>query len=104
MIDQNWFIVRGRLEIPVRDHKEPLSQGVWCSLSQDNIQRYEELLEQVTRETGESFFGWVCSAIRGLGVQRDTWLSEYSATEDHGACPTSPKSAVSSSWSPQAIP
>jgi hypothetical protein len=65
VIDGKWFFVRGCLEIPVRDHEEPFSWGVWCSLSQDSFQRYEELFDQVNREPGESFFGWLCSAIPG---------------------------------------
>jgi hypothetical protein len=65
VIDGKWFFVRGCLEIPVRDHEEPFSWGVWCSLSQDTFQRYKELFDQSDRETGESFFGWLCSAIPG---------------------------------------
>ena len=65
VLDEQWFFVRGCLEIPVRDHDEPFSWGVWCSLSQDSFQRYEELFDRVNRETGESFFGWLCSAIPG---------------------------------------
>ena len=65
VIDGKWFFVRGCLEIAVRDHEEPFSWGVWCSLSQDNFLRYGELYENVTREAGESFFGWLCSAIPG---------------------------------------
>jgi hypothetical protein len=64
VIDEKWFFVRGCLEIPVRDHEELFSWGVWCSLSQDTFQRYEELFDQVDR-AGESFFGWLCSAIPG---------------------------------------
>lgn len=65
VIDAKWFFVRGCLEVPVRDHAEPFSWGVWCSLSQDSFLRYAELYEQVTRDTGESFFGWLCSPIPG---------------------------------------
>jgi hypothetical protein len=66
VIDQKWFFVRGCLEIPVRDHEEPFSWGVWCSLSQANYERYQELFEQVDRQAGESFFGWLCSALPGF--------------------------------------
>ena len=65
VIDDEWFFVRGCLEVPVRDHEEPFSWGVWCSVSQSAFQRYEELFEQVDRQAGESFFGWLCSAIPG---------------------------------------
>lgn len=65
VIDGQWFFVRGCLDIPVRDHEEPLSWGVWCSLSPDNFRRYAALYQQVDREAGESFFGWLCSALPG---------------------------------------
>jgi hypothetical protein len=65
VIDEKWFFVRGCLEIPVREHEEPFSWGVWCSLSEENFQRYEKLFDRVAREAGESFFGWLCSAIPG---------------------------------------
>lgn len=65
VIDDQWFFVRGCLEVPVRGHEEPLSWGVWCSLSRDSFLRYGRLLDEVTREPGESFFGWLCSAVPG---------------------------------------
>ena len=57
MIDDKWFFVRGYLDIPVQQHEEPLSWGVWCSLSKDTFLRYGELFDKVDREPGESFFG-----------------------------------------------
>jgi hypothetical protein len=65
VIDEKWFFIRGCLEIPVQNHEEPFSWGVWCSLSQQNFRRYEELFDQVDREAGDSFFGWLGSAIPG---------------------------------------
>jgi hypothetical protein len=64
-IDGEWFFVRGCLDIPVREQEEPLSWGVWCSLSRQSFERYEELLSQAARNAGESFFGWLCSALPG---------------------------------------
>ena len=65
VIDAKWFFVRGCLDIPVHEHEEPFSWGVWCSLSQDNFLRYGQLFDDVNREPGESFFGWLCSAVPG---------------------------------------
>ena len=65
IIDAKWFFVRGCLEIPVHDYEEPLSWGVWCSLSRDSFLRYEDLVDRVGREAGECFFGWLCSAVPG---------------------------------------
>jgi len=65
VIDGEWFFVRGCLDIPVHDHDEPFSWGVWCSLSRDSFGRYEALFDRVDRQAGESLFGWLCSAIPG---------------------------------------
>jgi hypothetical protein len=65
VIDEKWFFVRGCLEIPVHEHEESFSWGVWCSVSQESFLRHGELFDQVDREPGESFFGWLCSALPG---------------------------------------
>lgn len=65
VIDEQWFFVRGCLEIAVDEHEEPLSWGVWCSLSKDAFLRYGEMFDSVDRAPGESFFGWLCSAVPG---------------------------------------
>jgi hypothetical protein len=65
VIDEKWFFVRGCLEIPVQDHEEPLSWGVWCSLSKETFLRYGEIFDKMGREPEESFFGWLCSAVPG---------------------------------------
>ena len=65
VIDGHWFFVRGCLEMPVHGHDEPFSWVVWLSLSQPSFARFHELYEDVSREPGEAFFGWLCSAIPG---------------------------------------
>ena len=65
VIDGEWFFVRGCLEVPVRGHDEPLSWGAWVSLSGENFQRYAELHDDVAREPGARFVGWLCSIIPG---------------------------------------
>ena len=65
VIDDEWFFVRGCLEIPVEGYDEPLSYGVWLSLSRANYARYAELFDKADRVEGEQFFGWLCTAIPG---------------------------------------
>jgi hypothetical protein len=65
VIDDEWFFVRGCLEIPVRGHDEPLSWGVWLSLSRNSFEKYVALFDDVEREPGALFFGWLCSALPG---------------------------------------
>jgi hypothetical protein len=65
VIDDEWFFVRGCLDIPVRGHPDPLSWGAWVSLSRDDFATYAELHDAVDRVPGARFVGWLCTAIPG---------------------------------------
>lgn len=65
VIDEEWFFVRGCLELPVHGYDEPLSYGVWLSLSRASFTKYTRLLDKVDRDDTAAFFGWLCSAIPG---------------------------------------
>ena len=65
VIDGRWFFARGCLEIPVRGHGEPLSWGVWVSLSEQNFRAYATLFDDASREPGTRFVGWLCSVVPG---------------------------------------
>ena len=65
VIDDEWFFVRGCLDIPVVGHTEPFSWGAWVSLSRASFQRYAELHKDRSREPGARFLGWLSSAIPG---------------------------------------
>jgi len=65
VIDDQWFFVRGCLEIPVRGHDEPFSWGVWLSLSRGSFLEYAALHDDPRRAAGARFFGWLCSAVPG---------------------------------------
>src|SRR5437867_7313493 len=65
VIDDEWFFVRGCLEIPVHGYHEPLSYGVWLSLSRASFARYAQMFDEVGRASGAKFFGWLCTAIPG---------------------------------------
>ena len=65
IIDDEWFFVRGCLEIRVHGHAEPLSYSVWLSVSPSSFAEYSRLLEQVERAGGATFFAWLCTAIPG---------------------------------------
>jgi len=65
VIDNEWFFIRGCLEIPVRGYREPLNYGVWLSLSRDSFARYSVSFDDVNRHQGSTYFGWLCTAIPG---------------------------------------
>jgi hypothetical protein len=62
-IDGEHFFVRGNIEIPVRDGSEPLTWGVWASLSEANFRRTLELWETEGRESEPPYFGWLCTQL-----------------------------------------
>lgn len=63
VIDDAEFYVRARLEIPVHGSPEPMTWGVWVSLSATSYDRFVDLLEEPGREREGSWFGWLCSAV-----------------------------------------
>ena len=65
VIDDEWFFVRGCLDVPVHGHDEPFSWGAWVSLSETNFRRYAELHDDERREPGTRFVGWLCSDFPG---------------------------------------
>lgn len=65
VIDNQWFFVRGCLEVPVHGYREPLNYGVWLSLSRDSFARYAAIFNDVNRRSDTTFFGWLCTAIPG---------------------------------------
>jgi hypothetical protein len=63
VIDGQEFYVRGCLEIPVHEHGESFSWGAWVSLGRESFLKYAELHDDVEREPGARFVGWLSSAI-----------------------------------------
>ena len=65
VIDEQDFFARVRLEIPVHGYEEPMSWGVWVSLSETNFARFVDLLDEPGREREGPWFGWLSSALPG---------------------------------------
>jgi hypothetical protein len=65
VIDGSEFYVRGCLDIPVHHYDEPFSWGAWVSLSKESFVRFEALRDDVRREPGDRFAGWLSSVIPG---------------------------------------
>jgi hypothetical protein len=63
VIDNQYYFVRGRLEIPILDSDEHFCWLVWVSLSEKNFQRTCELWEQAGRESELPYFGWLQSSL-----------------------------------------
>lgn len=63
VIDDEFFFIRGCLELPVIDNDEPFVWGVWVSLSKDSIKRCYETLDQDGRESEQPYFGWLSTSL-----------------------------------------
>jgi len=58
VIDDKFFFILGRLEIPIIDINEQFCWLVWVSLSEKNFLRSFELWETKGRESEPPYFGW----------------------------------------------
>ena len=57
VIDDEWFFVRGQLELPMIGTDEVFTWGVWVSLSEASFERMGELWEQEGREQELPYLG-----------------------------------------------
>jgi hypothetical protein len=65
VVDDEFFFVRGCLEVPIDSEPEPFVWGVWVSLSSPNFQRFLELYDAERRYQEGPFFGWLSASLRG---------------------------------------
>jgi hypothetical protein len=63
VVDNEFYFVRGSLEVHVHNEDEQFSWGVWVSLSKKSFARYLELYEVDPRDQEEPFFGWLSVSI-----------------------------------------
>ncbi|TWU04521.1 DUF2199 domain-containing protein [Stieleria varia] len=63
VIDEEFFFIRGCLELPVVDHDDPFIWGVWASLSKESFMRCHEIWQQAGREAQPPFFGWLSTSL-----------------------------------------
>lgn len=85
VIDGKWFFVRGCLEIAVQDSDEPLSWGVWVSLSENSFHQFSDSFESSHRAHLGPFFGWLCTHIGLYPDTRDLKTNVH--IRDHGLRP-----------------
>ncbi|MCL1701577.1 DUF2199 domain-containing protein [Lysinibacillus sp. Bpr_S20] len=64
IIDEEYFFIRGCIEIPVLDAEEPFIWNVWVSLSDVNFNKTNDYWEVEGREQElEPMFGWLQTSI-----------------------------------------
>lgn len=59
VVDDEFFFIRGCLEIPVAHADEPFTWGVWVPLKRDNYLEYLDKLNSPDRALLGPYFGWL---------------------------------------------
>ena len=62
-VDQEFFFVRGCPEIPVHGESEPLTWGVWVSLSRDNFSQFTDCFDTPEQSHIGPSFGWLSAEL-----------------------------------------
>ena len=63
VVDQQYFFVRGCLDIPVHGETEAFSWGVWVSLSKDRFADFQACFDAPKRSHIGPFFGWLSAEL-----------------------------------------
>jgi hypothetical protein len=71
VIDNEFFFVRGCVEIHVHGEKEPFIWGVWVSLSEKSFFRFQEFYEVAERNQEPPFFGWLNTCFADYATEDD---------------------------------
>ena len=64
IVDEEFFFIRGNIEIPVHGLEERFSWGVWVSLSGANFTEYMRHFEDHDRAALGPYFGWLSAALK----------------------------------------
>lgn len=63
VIDEQYFFILGRIEIPIRETDRCFAWLVWVSLSETNFARASELWNTEGRENEPPYFGWLSTRL-----------------------------------------
>lgn len=76
IVDEEYFFIRGRIEIPIIDYSETFVWNVWTSLSEENFMRSQEMWHDPLRVQEKPYFGWLQTEIPGYEntVNCKTWV------------------------------
>jgi hypothetical protein len=64
VVDEEYYFIRGIVEIPIQGQNETFGIGAWVSQKRENFEIYKEYSD--TAEIG-SFFGWFANELAFLG-------------------------------------
>jgi hypothetical protein len=85
VVDDEYFFVRGCLEVPILGESDPFVWGVWVSLSRTNFDTFIRLFEAEHRSHEGPFFGWLSASLKGYPETEN--LKTMVHLRDHGQRP-----------------
>jgi len=85
VVDEEFFFVRGCLEVPIRGERDPFIWGVWVSLSRKSFDEFLELYHEAHRSHTGPFFGWLSASLKGYPQTEN--LKTMVHLRDHGQRP-----------------
>lgn len=85
VVDQEFFFVRGCLEVPILGESEPFVWGVWASLSPKSFETFLKLYNEDRRSNQGPFFGWLSAQLKGYPDTEN--LKTRVHLRDHGQRP-----------------
>ena len=65
VVDEEFFFIRGCLEVPILGAPDPFIWGLWVSLSRKNFDTFLRLYDEDRRSHEGPFFGWLSASLRG---------------------------------------
>lgn len=64
IVDDEWFFVRGCLDIPLQGADQDFSWGVWVSLSPASYEKWRACFHEKKRSHVGPFFGWLNTPLK----------------------------------------
>ncbi|MFX3631336.1 MAG: DUF2199 domain-containing protein [Candidatus Pristimantibacillus sp.] len=86
VIDEQFFYIRGHIEIPIIYSIEKFIWSVWVSISDENFLKSNELLNVQGREHEQPYFGWLSTELSIYPISTLT-LKTMVHTQEVGAVP-----------------
>lgn len=85
IVGDEFFFVRGCIEIPVIGADEPFIWGAWVSLSEKNFDEFASTLDKAERSEFGPYFGWLSTEL--LVYPSTQNLKTHLHIRDHGMRP-----------------
>jgi hypothetical protein len=63
VVDRETFLIRGHIDLPIRDAEGALSYSVWCSLSKDSFGHMLQRWHDAARVNDPPYFGWLMTSL-----------------------------------------